>query len=108
MSDDKAALSALRAMFEAWAVGPNGSYLPEEVKRATPPYQHLYERASLNDAWDGWQAHADVAAAAVRKVMARLTELLDEDQFGNIESIVREAGFSADDQGVRRSDGGAA
>lgn len=29
---------------------------------------------------------------ALRKIMARLTDLLDEDQFGNIESIVREVG----------------
>lgn len=29
---------------------------------------------------------------AMQKIMARLTELLDEDQFGNIASIVREAG----------------
>nr|WP_313037317.1 hypothetical protein [Achromobacter ruhlandii] len=99
-----------RAAFEAWATAIAEKY---DVTRNGDHYMEPYTEW----VWEAWQERARRAALAsapvaddakgqieyldmdnhrlrraLQKLMARLTDLLDEDQFANCESIVTEAG----------------
>ena len=109
-------LNQEREAFERAVTAPPFELSIERLP-ATAAWPGAYRNDATQIAWDFWQERAALAAPAapqagedaasqvehldvenhrlrraMQKIMARLADLLDEDQFGNIESIVTEAG----------------